>query len=99
MQRLILHSLRRHTTLLKYSVVLLLLFSVISLWHDTSHAANTDQECELCLSSFDLDESISSKVTLFEGEIDLYPPTPLISKHFYSKFIAITGNRDPPSVI
>ncbi|MEM5514428.1 hypothetical protein WNY79_16155 [Pseudoalteromonas sp. AS84] len=99
MQRFTLHSLRNQTTLIKYALVLVVLFSVFSAWHDTSHALKAGQECELCLSSLDLDDSIPAKVTLFESGVQYFSFTKLNSQHFYSVFVAITGNRDPPFVL
>jgi hypothetical protein len=94
-----LHSLRSQTVLLKYILVLVVLFSIFSAWHDTSHAFKIDQECELCLSSLDLEHSIPTKVTLFESNVYYFPFIKLNSQHFYSVFVAIAGNRDPPVVI
>lgn len=99
MLRLTLHSLRNQTTLIKYILVLFLLFSVFSAWHDTSHELQAEQECELCLTSLDLEHSIPAKVTLFGVHSHSLSLIELISQHFYSVFVAITGNRDPPSVI
>ena len=99
MLRFTLHSLRNQTTLLKYILVFVVLFSVFSAWHDTSHALKTGQECELCLSSLDLEDSIPAKVTLFESDVHYFSFTKLNTQHFYSVFVAITGNRDPPFVL
>ncbi|GAA81274.1 MULTISPECIES: hypothetical protein [Pseudoalteromonas] len=99
MPRFTLHSLRNQTTLIKYALVLVVLFSVFSAWHDTSHVLKTDQECELCLSSIDLEHSIPAKVTLFESDFHSFSSIKLNSQHFHSVFVAITGNRDPPFVI
>ncbi|MEI8705341.1 MULTISPECIES: hypothetical protein [unclassified Pseudoalteromonas] len=75
-----------------------MLSSVFSAWHDTSHVLKTGQECELCSSSLDLDDSIPGKVTLFESDVHSFSSVKLNSQHFYSVFVAITGNKDPPVV-
>ncbi|MCQ8891376.1 hypothetical protein NQT72_17930 [Pseudoalteromonas carrageenovora] len=99
MQASVLHSLRNHKALLNYSAVFFLLFSVFSVWHDTAHALKTEQECELCLSSLDLEHSIPAKVNLFALSTDHFSAIQFSSQHFYSEFVAIAGNRDPPIVI
>ena len=99
MLRFTLHSLRNQTTLIKYALVLVVLFSVFSAWHDTSHALKTDQECELCLSSLDLEDSLPAKVILFESDVHHFSLIKLNNQHFYTVFVAITGNRDPPVII
>lgn len=99
MLRLTLHSLRSQTGLLKYILVLVVLFSIFFAWHDTSHALKIDQECELCISSLDLEHSLPAKTTLFESNVYYLPFITLNSQHFYSVFVAIAGNRDPPVVI
>jgi len=99
MLKLTLHSLRSQTTLLKYILVCFLLFSVFFTWHDSAHAVNTDQACELCLSALDLEHSIPNKVTLFEPIAHEFASIALNNPHFYSEFVAIAGNRDPPSII
>ncbi|MBU2925460.1 hypothetical protein Q4506_06100 [Colwellia sp. 4_MG-2023] len=99
MPRLTLHSLRSQTTLLKYILVFVVLFSAFSAWHDTSHVLNTAQECELCSSSLDLEHSIPTKISLFESDVHSFSLIKLSSWHLYSVFIGHAGNRDPPVVI
>lgn len=99
MSRFTLHSLRNKTTLLKYVMVFFVLFSVFSAWHNTSHALKTDQACELCLSSIDFEHSIPTKVTLFESTVHYFSFITLYSSHVKDVFVAITGNRDPPSLL
>jgi hypothetical protein len=99
MPRFILNSLRSQTTLLKYILVFFVLFSFFSAWHGASHVLNTAQECELCLSDSDLENSLPAKVTLFESDVHSFSFIKLNSQHFYSVFVAIAGNRDPPVVI
>lgn len=99
MRIFILHSLRSQTTLLKYILVVFLLLSISSGWHSTVHVLKTDQQCELCLGHLDLEQSIPAKITLFESDINYFSFITLNILQCHTEFVAITGNRDPPTFI
>jgi hypothetical protein len=99
MQKLTLHTLRSQTVVLKYILIFIVLLSVFSAWHNTHHVLNTVQECERCLSSIDLDHSIPPKVNFFDSNVYYFSLITLNRHHFYSIFVGITGNKDPPIVI
>jgi len=99
MPRLALHSFRNQKTLLTCILVFVVLFSVSFAWHDTYHASNNAQECDLCLSSLDFEHSIPQTVIIFEPNFYSFSFITSDYQNFYSVFVAITGNRDPPAFI
>ncbi|MFK3861293.1 hypothetical protein [Pseudoalteromonas rhizosphaerae] len=94
-----LHSLRHNKTLLKYLMVLLLLFSVFSQWHSTVHAVQSSTECQLCISSFDFDDLISPTTSIFEPESNRYSAVLALHSPQFSATVAFSGNRDPPNTL
>jgi hypothetical protein len=90
------HYLRKQKSLLKYLLVIIVLFSVFSECHRFAHALQSEQQCQLCLSSFDFEHALPVNVTFFDIERKTYTPIELRYWPFYSLFKAQFGNRDPP---
>jgi hypothetical protein len=90
------HYLRKQKSLLKYLLVIVVLFNVFSEWHSSAHALQSEQQCQLCLSSFDFEHSLPINVTFFDTERKVQTPIKLRYWPFYSLFKAQFGNRDPP---
>jgi hypothetical protein len=90
------HYLRKQKSLLKYLLVIVVLFSVFSQWHSSAHALQSEQQCQLCLGSFDFEHSLPINVTFFDTERKIHTPIKLSSWSFYSLFKTQFGNRDPP---
>lgn len=87
--------------MLKYSVVFLLLFSfasnIVFEWHDTSHLAQVDNHCSVCVAFDDYDYPLAFfSPPLFD--VSLAGDTAkVIIAHIILPFSKTAGNRDPPS--
>jgi len=99
MQLLTPHYLRKQKSLLKYLLVIVVLFSVFSQWHSSAHALQNEPQCQLCLSSFDFEHSLPINVIIFETVQKTFTPIKLRSWAFQSLSRAKFGNRDPPLIL
>ena len=98
-----LHQFRTPSSLLKYTMVLSLLLSIalssFADWHNPAHVLSTDQHCALCISSFNLDNSLPPSLPHFAflpNAIVLPGFAPL---QYHVESFRSSGNRDPPRVI
>lgn len=102
MIKLNLHQFRTPSTLLKYTMVLSLLFSIgLSIfadWHNPTHVLTTDQHCALCISSLNLDNSLPPTLPYFSFLPSIFVLPDFVPLLYYVEFVRISGNRDPPSV-
>jgi hypothetical protein len=87
---------KNKSTLLKYLLVVFVLLTLFTSWHNISHVSGTEQSCQLCLSEIDLEHSIPTEHTLFTQENNTYYFILPIDTHFSAVFIGVAGNRDPP---
>lgn len=91
------HYFRKHRSLLKYLLVVVVLFSVFSQWHNAAHALHSEPQCRLCLSSSEFEHSLPIDVTFFDTVQTSFTPIDLNYRSFQSLFSTYFGNRDPPS--
>jgi hypothetical protein len=97
MEKINSHHLKKHPSLLKYLLVAVVLFSVFAQWHDSAHGLQSEPQCQLCLSSFELQHYLPINVTLFETLQKTFIPIDLNYCSFQSLLTPQFGNRDPPS--
>ena len=93
------HHFRKHRALLKYLLVVVVLFSVFAQWHNSSHALQSEPQCQLCLSSFEFEHSLPINVKLFETLQKVFIPINVNYCSFQSLLNTQFGNRDPPLVL
>jgi hypothetical protein len=102
MTKLTLPQFRTPSTLLKYTMVLSLLFtvglSIFADWHNPAHVLTTDQHCALCISSLNLDNSLPSSLPYVSCLPSVFVLPGFEQLLYYVEFVRISGNRDPPSV-
>jgi hypothetical protein len=82
--------------LVKYILVVIVLLSVMTTWHNSSHVIKAEQHCQLCLSEADLEHSIPSKTALFEPEQNTYFFISPIKVSFSGIFVTAVDIRGPP---
>tara|TARA_R110002124_G_scaffold147701_3_gene313127 strand:- start:1106 stop:1417 length:312 start_codon:yes stop_codon:yes gene_type:complete len=87
--------------MLKYSLVFLLLFSFGSSiafeWHDSSHLAQVDNHCSVCVAFDDYDYPLAFfSPPLFDVSL-AGDTTKLIIAQVILPYSKTAGNRDPPA--
>jgi hypothetical protein len=87
MEKINLHHLKKHPSLLKYLLVAVVLFSVFAQWHDSAHGLQSEPQCQY----------LPINVTLFETLQKTFIPIDLNYCSFQSLLTPQFGNRDPPS--
>jgi hypothetical protein len=90
------HYFRKHRSLSKYLLVVVVLFSVFAQWHNSAHALHNEPQCRLCLSSFEFEHSLPINVKLFEPLQKIVTPINANYRSFQSLLGTLSGNRDPP---
>lgn len=97
------YSLRTNSTLSKYGLVFLLLFSLVIaklyLDHDASHLIKPDNHCALCLSAASDGHVIPPLLIIFNNSTLPDPAIQADWAELHLSVVATTGNRDPPETL
>lgn len=103
MQTLSLHHVKSRTKVSRYALVLCLLLSIglsiFSEWHNPSHVLQTDQHCALCLNAHNLDNAFPVDTTNELEHTRSYQAFVVFVVTQLTRFVASTGNRDPPDTL
>ncbi|WP_416306561.1 hypothetical protein [Neptunicella sp. SCSIO 80796] len=95
-----LHSFRTASTLSKYGLVLLLLFSfvVAKLYvdHDASHLVKPDNHCALCLSAANADHALPPTAVILNNAVLPSTVIQMLPMDEYESTVTVTRNRGPP---